>query len=215
MKAKTPIIAIAILVILHTVGLIGTAFFNEDLMKLTPVNLLISLAIVLWFHEDYNKSFVFYLTLVYTFGYLLELAGITTGKIFGQYFYGNNLGLKLADVPLIIGINWVMLSYCSMSIVGILSNRFTLLKQQFIAPAIGALLMVFSDFWIEQLSQRLDFWYWKNNTIPIQNYTAWFLFSFAFNFLFVRLQLHSTNKVAAVLFILQLLFFIGLNVFLN
>jgi len=215
MKTKTPFIAIAILVILHTVGLVGTAFFNEDLMKLTPVNLLISLAIVLWFHEDYNKSFVFYLAVVYTFGYLLELAGITTGKIFGQYFYGNNLGLKLADVPLIIGINWVMLSYCSMSAVGVLSNRFTLLKQQFIAPAIGALLMVFSDFWIEQLSQRLDFWYWKNNTIPIQNYTAWFLFSFAFNFLFVRLQLHSTNKVAAVLFILQLLFFIGLNMFLN
>ncbi len=215
MKTKTPFIAIAILVILHTVGLVGTAFFNEDLMKLTPVNLLISLAIVFWFHEDYNKSFVFYLAVVYIFGYLLELAGITSGKIFGQYFYGNNLGLKLADVPLIIGINWVMLSYCSMSAVGVLSIRFTLLKQQFIAPAIGALLMVFSDFWIEQLSQRLDFWYWKNNTIPIQNYTAWFLFSFAFNFLFVRLQLQSTNKVAAALFILQLLFFIGLNVFLN
>lgn len=59
MKTKTPFIAIAILVILHTVGLVGTAFFNEDLMKLTPVNLLISLAVVLWFHEDYNKSFVF------------------------------------------------------------------------------------------------------------------------------------------------------------
>jgi putative membrane protein len=102
-----------------------------------------------------------------------------------------------------------------MSVVGVLSNKFTLLKNQLIAPVIGALLMVFSDFWIEQLSQRLDFWYWKNNTIPIQNYTAWFLFSFAFNFLFVRLQLNSTNKVAAVLFMLQLLFFIGLNVFLN
>ena len=108
-----------------------------------------------------------------------------------------------------------MLSYSSMSIVGVLSNKFTLFKHQFLAPALGAILMVFSDFWIEQLSQRLDFWYWKNNTIPLQNYTAWFLFSFAFNFLFVRLQLNSTNKVAAVLFILQLFFFIGLNVFLN
>lgn len=215
MKIKAPQIAIAILVILHVVGLIGTAFFNEDLMKLTPVNLLISMGIVLWFHEGYSKSFVFYLAVVYTFGYLLELAGITTGKIFGQYFYGNNLGIKVADVPLIIGINWVMLSYCSMSMVGILSNRFDALKHQFVAPAIGAVLMVFSDFWIEQLCQRLDFWYWKNNTVPIQNYTAWFLFSFAFNFLFVRLQLHNNNKVAAVLYILQLLFFIGLNVFLR
>jgi putative membrane protein len=215
MKLKPSYVAIAILLILHAVGLIGTAFFNEDLMKLTPINLLISIGIVLWFHKGYSKSFVFYLAIVYSFGYLLELAGITTGKIFGQYFYGKNLGIKLADVPLIIGINWVMLSYCSMSIVGILSDRFNMLKHQFIAPTIGAVLMVFSDFWIEQLCQRLDFWYWKNSTVPIQNYTAWFLFSFAFNFLFVRLQLHSNNKVAALLYMLQLLFFVGLNVFLR
>jgi putative membrane protein len=131
------------------------------------------------------------------------------------YFYGNNLGIKLADVPLTIGLNWVMLSYSSMSIVGLLSDKFNTLKHQFIAPLVGAFLMVFADFWIEQLCQRLDFWYWKGNVVPVQNYTAWFLFSFAFNFLFVRLQLQSKNIVAVWLYALQLLFFIGLNVFLN
>lgn len=215
MKLKAPFIGIAVLIILHAVGLIGTAFFDEDLMKLTPVNLLISIGVVLWFHEIYNKPFIIYLAIVYVCGYLIELAGITTGKIFGQYFYGNNLGIKLADVPLIIGVNWVMLSYGSMSIVGRLSDKFIALRNQFLAPAVGAFLMVFSDFWIEQLCQRLDFWYWRGNVIPIQNYTAWFLFSFAFNFLFVRLQLHSKNIVAVWLFILQLLFFIGLNLLLN
>jgi putative membrane protein len=215
MKLKAPFIGIAILVILHAVGLIGTAFFNEDLMKLTPVNLLVSIAVVLWFHKNYNKPFLLYLAVVYVFGYLVELAGINTGKIFGQYFYGNNLGIKLADVPLTIGINWVMLSYGSMCIVGRLSDKFNALRNQFLAPAIGAFLMVFADFWIEQLCQRLDFWYWKGNVVPLQNYTAWFLFSFAFNFLFVRLQVQSKNLVAVWLYILQLLFFIGLNIFLN
>ncbi len=215
MKLKAPFIGIAVLIILHAVGLIGTAFFDEDLMKLTPVNLLISIGVVLWFHEIYNKPFIIYLAIVYVCGYLIELAGITTGKIFGQYFYGNNLGIKLADVPLIIGVNWVMLSYGSMSIVGRLSDKFIVLRNQFLAPAVGAFLMVFSDFWIEKLCQRLDFWYWRGNVIPIQNYTAWFLFSFAFNFLFVRLQLNSKNIVAVWLFILQLLFFIGLNLLLN
>lgn len=215
MKLKAPYIGIAILIILHAVGLIGTAFFDEDLMKLTPINLLISIGVVLWFHDSYNKPFIIYLTIVYVCGYLIELAGITTGKIFGQYFYGNNLGIKLADVPLIIGVNWVMLSYGSMSIVGRLSDKFNALNHQFIAPAVGAFLMVFSDFWIEQLCQRLDFWYWRGNVVPVQNYTAWFLFSFAFNFLFVRLQLNSKNIVAVWLFILQLLFFIGLNLLLN
>ncbi len=215
MNLKAPFIGIVVLIILHAVGLIGTAFFDEDLMKLTPINLLISIGVVLWFHESYSKPFLLYLAIVYVCGYLIELAGITTGKIFGQYFYGNNLGIKLADVPLIIGINWVMLSYGSMSIIGRLSDKFSVLKHQFIAPAVGAFLMVFADFWIEQLCQRLDFWYWRGNVVPIQNYTAWFLFSFSFNFLFVRLQLQSKNIVAVWLYVLQLLFFIGLNISLN
>ena len=143
MKPKAPFIGIAILVILHAVGLIGTVFFDEDLMKLTPINLLVSIGVVLWFHDSYSKHFMLYLAIVYVCGYLIELAGITTGKIFGQYFYGNNLGIKLADVPLIIGINWVMLSYGSMSIVGRLSDKFNALKHQFLAPAVGAFLMVF------------------------------------------------------------------------
>ncbi len=214
MKLKSTHIAIVVLIILHAVGLFGTAYYNENLIKLTPINLLISIALVLWFHVNPNKQFIAYLLIVFLCGYLIELVGIRTGKIFGQYFYGFNLGYKLADVPVVIGINWIMLSYGSMNIVGLLSEKIKLFKNQFMAPLIGATLMVFADYWIELMCNRLDFWYWKGSVIPLQNFTAWFLFSFAFNFLFVRLQLPNKNIVAASLYIIQVLFFIGLNYFM-
>lgn len=215
MSVSKSTLAIIFLVIIHIVGFVGTAFFDESMMKLTPVNLLVSLGIVLWFHKQPNAYFLAYLIVVYLFGFAIEWAGVETGKIFGQYFYGENLGIKILDIPLIIGINWVMLSYCAMNIAGLLYQSLNLKVNQILIPFVASLLMVFADFWIEQLCSRFDFWYWKSNIIPLQNYTAWFFFSFAFNYLYFKLDLPTNNKIAVVLYALQLFFFIGLGILLN
>ena len=106
-------IAIIILIILYAVGLIGSTVFKIDLIKLTPINLMISAAILFYFHQPKNAMFWIWTLGVFQAGYILELLGVTTGRIFGQYLYGNNLGFKIADVPVIIGLNWVMLCYVS------------------------------------------------------------------------------------------------------
>jgi len=207
--------AILFLIIIHVVGFVGTAYFDESMMKLTPINLLVSLGIVLWFHKQPNGYFLAYLLIVYLLGFTIEWAGVETGKIFGQYFYGENLGLKLLDIPLIIGINWVILSYCTMNIIGLAYTKLNLKTNPIIIVFVASLLMVFADFWIEQLCSRFDFWYWKSNIVPLQNYTAWFFFSFAFNYLYLKLGLSMNNKIAVALYILQLTFFIGLGALLN
>jgi putative membrane protein len=44
------------------------------------------------------------------------MLGVHTGILFGNYKYGNALGLKLNDVPILIGINWFIVVYaCGMS----------------------------------------------------------------------------------------------------
>jgi putative membrane protein len=171
---------------------------------------------VLWFHQEYDARFLLYAIIVFVNGFLLEWIGVTTGKVFGVYFYGNNLGYKLFDIPVVIGINWLMLSYSSMNVAQLLIQRANLLKhKEWLLPLIGAVLMVAVDIWIEQVCSRLDFWYWKDQVVPLQNYTAWFLFSFAFNYLFVKMEVKTGNKVAVLLYLLQLLFFIGLNLGLH
>lgn len=211
---KSALIAIGVLIILHAVGLIGTVYVSDSLMKLTPVNLLINLGIVLWMHKGNTQTLGIYAAIVFVSGFLLEWAGVSTGVIFGQYFYGNNLGYKLFDVPLIIGVNWLLLSYGSMQTAALLKSRIPATLQQWILPLIGASIMVTIDVCIEHVCQRLDFWYWRNSEIPMQNYTAWFLFSFAFNFLFMRLKIVTGNSVAVWLTALQLVFFVLLNLLL-
>ena len=202
------------LIILHAVGFAGTAFFDESIMRLTPINLLLSMGLVFWMHEPKDIKLLIFFVVVFLSGFLIEWAGVATGKIFGQYSYGNNLGVKMANVPLIIGLNWVMLSYCSMNILGVALREKQIPNIEMTLPFLAALLMVLADFWIEQLCSRLDFWRWQGDIIPLQNYTAWFSFSFAFNFLYMKLNLSTQNRAAALLYLLQVLFFILLYLFL-
>jgi putative membrane protein len=189
-------IAIIILAILHAVGLFGSAVFKLDLLSLSPFNLIISAVVLFYFHQPKNTFFWIWAIGVFQAGYVLELLGVTTGRIFGQYFYGNNLGLKMADVPVIIGLNWVMLCYVSMHVAEMFFNKIS--KQNTVNPiikiALSALLMLCVDFLIEHVAPQLDFWYWKNGSIPNQ-----------------KLELPLTNKIAPWLYIFQLVFFAGMN----
>jgi uncharacterized membrane protein len=210
MKPNKSFFSVIFLSILYAVGLFGTTVFHIDLMHLTAVNLLISAFVLFLNHARIDLRFVVYALIVFVFGWIIEWAGVETGKIFGQYFYGNNLGFKVLDIPIIIGMNWLLLNYCS----SVLANRLCskiMLNNWVPRALLAASLMVLVDVFIEQVAPMYDFWYWKNQTVPFQNYTAWFAFAFAFNYLFQRLEIHTENKVAIWLYGLMLVFFVGLN----
>jgi putative membrane protein len=213
MKMKKHHIAISVLIIIYCVGLVGTLFFDAAIMKLTPINLLISAAILFWFHSSNNTFFIIYCFVVFISGYLIELAGVQTGRLFGDYSYGNNLGVKLLNVPVIIGLNWLILSYCSSIVSNKLLSFSSVLNNKIGKVLLATFLMLLVDIFIEQVASTYQLWYWKNGIIPVQNYTAWFAFSFAFNFLFFSLHVNTDNKMASAVYVLQLLFFIGLTLF--
>lgn len=204
--------AIVVLFILHTVGIIGILFFNEDLIKLTPINLLISLIVVVAFQQKKHRLFFTYAVIVFVVGFLIEWLGIASEKIFGSYFYGNNLGIKFFDVPLIIGVNWLLLSYGSCNLMQQLLGCKTSIWFKIL---LASLAMVVADMLIEQVCQRLDFWYWKHNTVPIQNYVVWFIVALGFNAIYYNTSSKQVNKVAMWLFVFQVLFFVLLNLFLK
>lgn len=68
------------------------------------------------------------------------------------------------------------------------------------------------DFLIEPVAINYDFWKWEENSIPPQNYIAWFLISFVMLLMSEKILTKRTNKLAIVLFITQLLFFLVINV---
>ena len=43
-------------------------------------------------------------------GMITEILGVQWGWIFGNYQYGDALGYKVLGVPLLIGVNWALLT---------------------------------------------------------------------------------------------------------
>lgn len=197
-------LSIAILVIVYSVGIAGVKLaIHEDFLLLTPLNLLLSLALVLWNHTVWNRFTYLFILVCFLVGFFAEVIGVNTGLIFGNYVYGPVLGWKLWHTPLIIGVNWVMLAYCS----GVVAN-YLLAKAHWIIKAIfAASLMVGLDVLIEPVAIRYDFWTWQAEVPPLQNYIGWFFVALPLLLLFHSRMSQVKNKVALVLFILQIIFF--------
>jgi uncharacterized membrane protein len=158
--------AVFVLVVLHGVGLWGLLFSGqpEYFQRLTPFNLLVSNLLLFAFHRDWKPAFVLFMIVVALIGYLTEVAGVYTGILFGNYSYGESLGWKAWNVPLLIAVNWLMLVYAS----GIVARRVPVPRWARIL--IASVLMVLMDFLIEPVAIRFDFWTWHEGVIPISNF---------------------------------------------
>ena len=205
--------------IVGTIGLLIPA--TQPYFKLvSPSNLWISLILLLLFHKDFNKSFVVITIIIFLTGFFVEVLGVNTGIIFGKYWYGQTLGTKLFEVPLVIGANWLLLIYCSSVVVinlfeiftKYLSNNF-FLNHPFIKAIFASILMIFLDYLIEPVAVNLDFWHWESEKIPVQNFQAWFLVAFILNYLFLKSKFLKSNPLAGLLLFLQFFFFISIHTF--
>lgn len=199
--------AFYLLVAIYTAGLIGlSAAQTQSLFQqLTPFNLLLSGMILFHFETTKNKPYFAFLIICIVLGFSIEVIGVKTGFIFGEYNYSNVLGPRLLDVPIIIGLNWVILVYCS----GILAK--SLVQNIYIRAFIGSSLMTLLDFFIEPVAVALNFWQWEAESIPMKNYLAWFVFSYALVFLYLKILPNSSNPIAIRLLLIIISFFILLN----
>lgn len=171
----------------------------------TPFTLLLAAILLFSYHIKWTKGDVIFLVLVYLAGFTLEALGVYTGAIFGPYTYGNTLGYQVFNVPLVIGLNWTTLIYCIVNIV----NR-TGWKSYSVA-ALGAAFMVAIDLLIEPVAIALDFWNWEGGVIPLQNYVAWFVFSYVVIFLANITKRNWDNPLATPFFLIQVIFFLLLQ----
>lgn len=198
-----------LIILFHVVGLIGFLYppLNPLFLKLVPYHLLLMFLLLLISKpKETNMNLYVLLVMVFLTGYLIEVAGVKTGRIFGNYRYGSTLGFKLADVPLIIGINWVLLIYS----VGVTVEAFRI-NNVLLKAFLGAVVLVVLDFTIEPIAVKFDYWQWQANMIPLQNYVGWFLVSFTMLCLFNFLKFKKENQSAIVLLVTQFTFFLALN----
>lgn len=195
-----------IVIVLHLVGIIGlNTDWHDYFLLLTPLNLMITFAMVLLYEKSISGKFVLFFIVSFLTGILVEVLGVQYGLIFGEYHYGQPLGIKFSGVPLIIGINWFLLVYGSANLLRNIKGNIL------VKSLLGALLMTGVDFLIEPVAIRLDFWNWYGLDIPLSNYISWFVISFILHLALHQFKLKTENKVASVVFITIALFFLTLN----
>lgn len=196
-------LSLALLVIVYLVGTATVlAGYPDQLMKLTSYNLLFVAFLFLYNASEVNKTYALWLLIIGISGYLVELLGILTGLVFGTYSYGEGLGIKVADVPLMIGVNWALLVFAT----GALIHKIRM--SLWLRAALGATVMVGYDVLLEPVAMRFDFWSWEGNQVPLQNYLAWWIISFVMHFGVMAKVNNLQNRLALPVIIIQMLFFV-------
>jgi len=211
LKSKKFYIVFLLLVIFYTVGVFGilNPGNNSDFLSYTPFNLILTTILLIWANGDYSKKIWLALVVIFAIGFGVEIAGVKTGILFGEYSYGKTLGTQVFDVPLTIGLNWFILSISAAAI------GLSIFKNKLIQVLFAAALMTGLDVLIEPVAIQLDFWSWAGGEIPIQNFVMWFLVAVVVQFILTLIKPKLEPKIGYVVFGIQLLFFLMLNLFLG
>lgn len=138
---------------------------------------------------------------IFFIGFIAEWLGVKFGFLFGDYSYGANLGMKLDDIPIIMGINWVILSLATRGII----QRF--FKLPIMKILVSSVLMVSLDVLLEPLAPQLDYWSFDTMVAPLSNYMGWLIYSLLIQILLELVQFKGHFMISLHILIIQLLFF--------
>jgi putative membrane protein len=173
------------------------------LANLSWFQMLLSAGLLLYTYPLQDKSSIFkFFIASYLVGLLVEIVGVQTGVIFGEYSYGTVLGWKILETPLVIGVNWFIVTYT----INQLISKFNL--NYLVHSALAASVITALDYLIEPDAIRLGMWTWIEKTIPIKNYIAWWIVSFGLSYYYFNLKLKNHSFALLVLSMMVLFFVI-------
>ncbi|MFM2387844.1 MAG: hypothetical protein RL660_2601 [Bacteroidota bacterium] len=218
-------IALAICLIVHAGGLWGMTCYNLELFaSATPLNLLLCLGLLFYTHEGKNKAFYIFCAVCFITGFTVEWIGVNTSYLFGKYNYLPAMGPQLGGVPLVIGVNWIiMMLCCGITMHHIMqfamrhaSEKMRKFYTHYALPIDAALLATLADVVLEPAAISLKFWAWQypDGQPPLYNYVCWFVISLCIMLLFNALHFNKHNKFAIHLLWIQVLFFVLINTLL-
>ena len=195
--------------IIYLVGFFGSIIpaYITLFLSLTPLILILSFCAILFTLSRPIKPTLTFLLFSGLVGFIAELIGVNTKLLFGNYHYESNLGVKIAGVPVIIAINWAIVTIGAAHCSALLSAN------KLARMIIAAFLMLLFDFILEPVAIKSGFWNWEGGLIPAYNYICWFFIGLFLQIIYFSKIKHDSNKVIIALFLLMTVFFICLNLF--
>ena len=138
------------------------------------------------------RTTIAFAAIVFVVSNAFENLSIATGFPFGNYHYGESLGPRLLDVPLLIGPAYLGMGYLSWTLARLLLGRTkgALTGASLIAvPMVASFVMVAWDLTFDPVASTMNSsWVWEQGGsyfgVPFGNFLGWFLTVFIFFTLF-------------------------------
>ena len=205
--SSTSKISVFVIWLFHVCGMIGISYGNKDLfLSFTPVNLIISFFLLFVNQIQITQRELLSVFTIFLIGMICEILGVNYGYIFGDYVYLDNLGTKVFGVPILIGINWIILTFITGSI-----SSYIFKKNLKFSILTGAIFMILLDLIIEPVAPLLGFWIFDLPSVPLQNYVGWFLIGLATQFVYQKFVVNKEIPFSTNLLLANIVFFSFLN----
>lgn len=197
-------IAIFLVWLFHVSAVIGIFLSGttEWFISKTPLNLLLCFALLAWVFPLNTTKKISLFAIFFLTGMIAEIIGVQTGILFGDYIYGENLGVKFLGVPFMIGVNWALLTFISGSMAG---KWFSSLPVRVLT---GVSLMLALDFFMEGVAPEFDFWEFSGGEAPFYNYICWGGLALLMQAAYHYYDISGNYRFSAHLYLAQLLFFL-------
>ena len=153
----------------------------------------------------------------FAFIHLVEMAGATTGGLFGDIVFETPMGWTWRGVPLIIAFNGMVMVNGAVCLARRAWSPGAGFARNLAVPLLAGLIMALFDFLIEPVAIHLEYWGWGGaGGIPFQNYVAWFLLATALTAVHPlrgsrACEMGTAGRLAGIYVALQALSFLAMN----
>jgi putative membrane protein len=119
-----------------------------------------------------------------------ENLSIFSGFPFGHYHYSDALGLKLFQVPVLIGLAYLGMGYLSWTVARLIVDGRQAGANRLVAvPVVASFIMVSWDLTLDPVASTIGHsWIWRDGGayfgVPVSNFLGWYLTVFVFFQLF-------------------------------
>jgi uncharacterized membrane protein len=112
-------------------------------------------------------------------GFCAEVVGVHTGVPFGRYAYSSSLGVRIAGVPVLIALAWLMFAWPAALVARLVARQYGA------RVVVGAWLLTSWDLFLDPQMVAAGHWSWRDPgvhlpgvpSVPLTNYLGWLVVS--------------------------------------
>jgi uncharacterized membrane protein len=168
-----------------------------------PVLLLTTITL-LAFHKKWTKEFVFSVLLLAATGFLLEVAALKTGYLYGYFQFGPTLGYRFWDTPLMMAACWFTTLYVTRQVAEMIA------KDAFLVSILASAMMLLIAYFMEPFAIKHGLWSWNGGHAGVHKYAGYFIAGLLVQYIYCKSIKNPSNKLSLVVYLVQLGFYMAL-----